>query len=33
VNDLHKEIYKLLKKEIEEGRKISHAYGLEESTQ
>jgi hypothetical protein len=35
VNDLYKENYKLLKKEIEEDYKngeISHAHGLVEST-
>jgi hypothetical protein len=32
VNDLYKEIYKLLKKEIEEEGKISPAHGLVEST-
>jgi hypothetical protein len=32
VNDLFKENYKPLKKEIEEGGEISHAQGLLEST-
>jgi hypothetical protein len=35
VNDIYKENYKLLKKEIEEDNKsgeISHAHGMEEST-
>jgi hypothetical protein len=32
VNDLYKEKYKPLKKEIKEGGKISHSHGLVEST-
>jgi hypothetical protein len=32
VNDLYKENYKPLKKEIQEGGEISHAHGLVEST-
>jgi hypothetical protein len=33
VNDLYKENYKALKKEMEDGGEISHAHGLAASTQ